>query len=102
MTRYITKSIEEVRKKIEVVEINETNEKLIWEKQDEIGVLVNAYNKMIDKLEISKKKLAQNERQTAWREMAKQIAHEIKNPLTPMKLSVQHLRRVVSLKGTWR
>ena len=100
MTRYITKSIEEVRKKIEVVEINETNEKLIWEKQDEIGVLVNAYNKMIDKLEISKKKLAQNERQTAWREMAKQIAHEIKNPLTPMKLSVQHLRRVVSLKGT--
>ena len=100
LTRYITKSIEEVRKKIEVVEINETNEKLIWEKQDEIGVLVNAYNKMIDKLEISKKKLAQNERQTAWREMAKQIAHEIKNPLTPMKLSVQHLRRVVSLKGT--
>ena len=88
-----------MRKKIEVVEINETNEKLIWEKQDEIGVLVNAYNKMIDKLEISKRKLAQNERQIAWREMAKQIAHEIKNPLTPMKLSVQHLRRVVSLKG---
>ena len=54
---------------------------------------------MIDKLEISKKKLAQNERQIAWREMAKQIAHEIKNPLTPMKLSVQHLRRVISLKG---
>ena len=99
LTRYITKSIEEVRKKIEVVEINETNEKLVWEKQDEIGVLVNAYNKMIDKLEISKRKLAQNERQIAWREMAKQIAHEIKNPLTPMKLSVQHLRRVVSLKG---
>ena len=99
LTRYITKSIEEVRKKIEGVEINEANEKLIWEKQDEIGVLVNAYNKMIDKLEISKKKLAKNERQTAWSEMAKQIAHEIKNPLTPMKLSVQHLRRVISLKG---
>ena len=54
---------------------------------------------MIDKLEVSKKKLAKNERQTAWSEMAKQIAHEIKNPLTPMKLSVQHLRRVMSLKG---
>ena len=92
LTRYITKSIEEVRKKIEVVEINETNEKLIWEKKDEIGVLVNAYNKMIDKLEISKKKLAQNERQTAWREMAKQIAHEIKNPLTPIQLSIDSLR----------
>ncbi len=99
LTQYITKSIEEVRKKIEGVEINERNEKLAWNKKDEIGVLVNAYNKMIDKLEISKKKLAQNERQTAWREMAKQVAHEIKNPLTPMKLSVQHLKRVITLKG---
>ena len=53
---------------------------------------------MIDKLEISKKKLAQNERQSAWREMAKQIAHEIKNPLTPMKLSVQHLSRVLKIE----
>ena len=99
LSRYITRSIEEVRKKLEVVQINEANEKLIWKKKDEIGVLVSAYNNMIDKLEISKKKLAQNERQSAWREMAKQIAHEIKNPLTPMKLSVQHLSRVLKVKN---
>ena len=56
---------------------------------DEIGI-VTAYNEMLNKLEISKEQLAQNERQNAWREMAKQVAHEIKNPLTPMKLSIQH------------
>tara|TARA_B100001093_G_scaffold296837_1_gene283051 strand:- start:8815 stop:10212 length:1398 start_codon:yes stop_codon:yes gene_type:complete len=98
LSRYITRSIAEVRKKIESVQINERNEKLIWDRKDEIGVLVGAYNEMIDKLEISKEKLAKNERQVAWREMAKQVAHEIKNPLTPMKLSVQHLRRSLEIK----
>jgi len=97
LSNYITKSIAEVRKKIEAVQITETNEKLIWEKKDDIGVLVDAYNEMIDKLEISKNKLAKNERKIAWREMAKQVAHEIKNPLTPMKLSVQHLERSLNL-----
>ena len=97
LSRYITRSIAEVRKKIESVQINERNEKLIWNKKDEIGVLVRAYNEMIDKLEISKEKLAKNERQVAWREMAKQVAHEIKNPLTPMKLSVQHLKRSLEI-----
>jgi two-component system, NtrC family, nitrogen regulation sensor histidine kinase NtrY len=97
LSNYITKSIAEVRKKIEAVQITKTNEKLTWEKKDDIGVLVDAYNEMIDKLEISKNKLAKNERQIAWREMAKQVAHEIKNPLTPMKLSVQHLERSLNL-----
>ena len=97
LSNYITKSIAEVRKKIEAVQITEINEKLIWEKKDDIGVLVDAYNEMIDKLEISKNKLAKNERKIAWREMAKQVAHEIKNPLTPMKLSVQHLERSLNL-----
>ena len=58
LSNYITKSIAEVRKKIEAVQITETNEKLIWKKKDDIGVLVDAYNEMIDKLEISKNKLA--------------------------------------------
>ncbi len=48
---------------------------------------------MVDELADSAEKLARSERESAWREMAKQIAHEIKNPLTPMKLSVQHLQR---------
>lgn len=71
-----------------------SNEPLEWNSDDEIGELVNAYNKMIGKLEESALKLKQSEREGAWREMAKQVAHEIKNPLTPMKLHLQHLKRV--------
>ena len=99
LSKYITKSIAEVRKKIESVQITQKNEKLIWTKKDEIGVLVNAYNEMINKLDLSKEELAKNQRQIAWREMAKQVAHEIKNPLTPMKLSVQHLKRAINIKS---
>ena len=58
---------------------------------DEIGTLIDEYNRMIKKLEDSAELLAQSERDAAWREMAKQVAHEIKNPLTPMKLSIQYL-----------
>lgn len=95
LSTYITKSIVAISQKIKKVEIGENNERLNWENNDEIGILVNAYNDMLNKLEFSKEKLAQNERQIAWREMAKQVAHEIKNPLTPMKLSVQHLSRLL-------
>ena len=56
-------------------------------------MLVKAYNSMVDKLEESAVKLAQSEREQAWREMAKQVAHEIKNPLTPMRLTVQSFQR---------
>ena len=68
------------------------NEPLEWESEDEIGKLVAEYNSMIQKLEESAEKLRQSEREGAWREMAKQVAHEIKNPLTPMKLSIQYLQ----------
>lgn len=68
------------------------NEPLEWGSPDEIGDLVEAYNQMIAKLEESTEKLRQSEREGAWREMAKQVAHEIKNPLTPMKLSIQYLQ----------
>ena len=97
LSTYITKSIASISLKIKGVEIGENNERLSWENNDEIGVLVNAYNEMLNKLELSKEQLAQNERQIAWREMAKQVAHEIKNPLTPMKLSVQHLGRALDI-----
>jgi signal transduction histidine kinase len=62
--------------------------------RDEIGVLVSAYNKMVDDLDHSRLQLAQAEREQAWKEMARQIAHEIKNPLTPMKLRIQYLIRM--------
>ncbi len=59
---------------------------------DEIADLVDSFNTMQDQLQESRSLLSQQERQLAWREMARQVAHEIKNPLTPMKLSIQHLR----------
>ena len=66
---------------------------LSWESKDEIGQLVRQYNFMVKELEKSADILAQNEKETAWKEMAKQVAHEIKNPLTPMKLNVQLFER---------
>lgn len=72
----------------------DNNEPMYWASKDEIGLLVNEYNNMLYKLEASKKVLASTEKESAWREMAKQVAHEIKNPLTPMKLTLQHLLRL--------
>ena len=66
-----------------------------WSRNDEIGMLVDEYNKMVKKLEVSAHALAQSEREGAWREMARQVAHEIKNPLTPMKLSIQYLQNAI-------
>ncbi|NBC65762.1 MAG: HAMP domain-containing protein, partial [Bacteroidetes bacterium] len=61
--------------------------------RDEIGSLANAYNNMVERLEEAQKELVKAERESAWKEMAQQVAHEIKNPLTPMKLNLQHLQR---------
>ena len=63
------------------------------ESRDEVGELVESFNQMQSQLAESRRRLAQQERELAWREMARQVAHEIKNPLTPMKLSIQHLQR---------
>jgi signal transduction histidine kinase len=73
------------------VKLGRKSEHLSYSGSDEIGDMVKQYNRMVDELEISTHKLAASEREYAWREMAKQIAHEIKNPLTPMKLNVQQL-----------
>jgi nitrogen fixation/metabolism regulation signal transduction histidine kinase len=73
------------------VEVGKKSEHLKYRGNDEIGELVKQYNRMVDEIEESTYKLANSEREYAWREMAKQIAHEIKNPLTPMKLNVQQL-----------
>jgi signal transduction histidine kinase len=73
------------------VEVGKKSEHLVYRGSDEIGELVKQYNRMVDEIEESTHKLANSEREYAWREMARQIAHEIKNPLTPMKLNVQQL-----------
>ena len=95
LSNYITKSLRVIREKFKSIGINKKNEPILWKGTDEIGSLVAEYNHMISELEVSAIKLAKSERESAWREMAKQVAHEIKNPLTPMKLSVQHLQRAL-------
>ncbi len=94
LARYITKTLKTVEDNIKETQLDKRNEKIdTTELPSELTTLVNAYNRMIDELEGSAVKLAQNEREAAWREMAKQVAHEIKNPLTPMRLSVQSFER---------
>jgi nitrogen fixation/metabolism regulation signal transduction histidine kinase len=82
-----------LREKIGGVKLGKSNELIVWEGKDEIANLVNEYNRMVVELMNSAEQLAKSEREGAWKEMAKQVAHEIKNPLTPMKLSVQLLER---------
>ncbi len=90
LSKYITKSLEYVTEKMGQTALDKTNKKIILkDASQEINNLVNSYNSMIDQIEDSAVKLAQIERKSAWREMAKQVAHEIKNPLTPMRLTVQ-------------
>ena len=94
LSSYITHSIKTISDKMQHTRLNERNEKIILNKaSSEIEILVDAYNNMIDQLEESAVRLAKSEREQAWREMAKQVAHEIKNPLTPMRLSVQSFER---------
>lgn len=93
-SRYITKSLDTVSEKIFTTRVDRKNQKINTAKiPKEIQGLVNAYNAMVDELEESANKLAANEREQAWREMAKQVAHEVKNPLTPMRLSIQSFER---------
>ncbi len=94
ISNYVTKPLKLIQDKLSKIKLGKTNELIEWPEKDEIGNLVSEYNRMILELAKSAELLAKSERESAWREMAKQVAHEIKNPLTPMKLSVQHLMRV--------
>jgi len=94
ISSYITRNLKAITLKIKDTKLYKRNEKIILKNpSSEIYTLVNAYNGMVDELEESAVKLAQGEREQAWREMAKQVAHEIKNPLTPMRLTVQSFQR---------
>lgn len=90
---YITYPLQLIQTKLGKVRLGSVNEKIEWNRHDEVGRLVEEYNHMVDELMHSATLLARSERESAWREMARQVAHEIKNPLTPMKLSVQYLMR---------
>ncbi len=94
LSTYITKSLKTISDKLSETSLSQKNEKIVLEANSkEINLLIKAYNGMVDELEKSATKLAQGEREGAWREMAKQVAHEIKNPLTPMRLTVQSFQR---------
>jgi len=93
IARQITAPLSFMQLNLSKIIYGKKNEPIKWERDDEIGALVNEYNKMIGALENSAQKLAQSERENAWREMAKQVAHEIKNPLTPLKLGLQLLEK---------
>mgnify|MGYP003296954220 CR=1 FL=1 len=99
VSRFITKSLEEISDKITQTALGTANQKIdLNPPGKELSKLINAYNDMVDQLAESAVRLAKSEREQAWREMAKQVAHEIKNPLTPMRLSVQSFDQQVDPK----
>lgn len=93
---WITTPLRLIQDSFKKVELGKSNKPIDYKGDDEIGALVKDYNAKLAELELKAMQLARSERETAWREMAKQVAHEIKNPLTPMKLSLQHFQRAFS------
>jgi len=93
LSNKVTKPLRLVQNKIQEISLEDSNELIDYHDNDEVGSLVKEYNRKALELAESAKKLARSERESAWREMAKQIAHEIKNPLTPMKLNIQYFQR---------
>jgi nitrogen fixation/metabolism regulation signal transduction histidine kinase len=98
-TAVITRPLNLIADKLKRTKLEGENQPLVWKSNDEIGMLVAEYNKMLLNLEKSREVLSQNEKEMAWREMARQVAHEIKNPLTPMKLTLQQLQRTADKEG---
>jgi two-component system nitrogen regulation sensor histidine kinase NtrY len=99
ITNRITRSFSLISDRMKQINLATRNEEIVWNRQDEIGDLVIEYNKMVKKLDVSAEMLAKSEREGAWREMARQVAHEIKNPLTPMKLNLQYLQMAIDNKS---
>jgi two-component system, NtrC family, nitrogen regulation sensor histidine kinase NtrY len=94
VSSWLTSPLRILQQSFSQIQLGKYNNPILYEADDEIGTLVKDYNIKLEELAFTTQQLAQSERESAWREMAKQVAHEIKNPLTPMKLSLQHLDRV--------
>ena len=92
ITRRTLKPLKIIEKQMGKISLEGNNEPIDFKGHDEIAALVEQYNKMCQQLESAANKLARNERENAWREMARQVAHEIKNPLTPMRLNIEYLQ----------
>ena len=89
----ITRPLQLIGERLQKVDLNRPPEPIHWKGKDELGQLITHYNAMIEALKQSAQQLARQEREQAWQHMARQVAHEIKNPLTPMKLNLQQLER---------
>ncbi|MEO8761944.1 MAG: HAMP domain-containing sensor histidine kinase, partial [Bacteroidia bacterium] len=95
LSNWLTGPLQQLQTQLKKVTLQENNEPINYNKSDEIGLLISSYNNMLIKLQQSAEQLSKSEREGAWKEMARQVAHEIKNPLTPMKLSIQHVERLL-------
>ena len=94
VSSYITNPISELVKKMRQMRLDKSNKKIKTNvSSKEMFTLVSSYNNMVDQIDENVKKISKSQRELAWREMAKQVAHEIKNPLTPMKLTVQSFKQ---------
>lgn len=96
LAKGISRPMKSLEEKLKTIRLGKKNEKIDYysESMDEVTQLITQYNNMVDELAYSAEMLAKTEREQAWKQMARQIAHEIKNPLTPMKLTVQQLQRM--------
>lgn len=92
ITNWTTRPLELLKRGLEHIQLGARNEPIVYSGNDELGELVRVYNNKVEELRESAERLARSERESAWKEMAKQVAHEIKNPLTPMKLGIQHFQ----------
>jgi two-component system nitrogen regulation sensor histidine kinase NtrY len=95
ITRWFTFPLRMITRSLSNTTLKQENKPLNWQSNDEIGWMVQEYNRMLSNLEKSKIELARSQKESAWREMAQQVAHEIKNPLTPMKLTLQQLEMLM-------
>lgn len=93
IAKQITGKLSLIASKIKQTDVVIHNRPIEYEQNDEIKPLVDSYNEMLEKLNHQSNLLALTEREEAWREMAKQVAHEIKNPLTPMRMMIQNYVR---------
>jgi len=94
IAKILTRPLTMLQRSLSEIQIDKKNEPLVWDNDDEIGHLISEYNLMVKKIEESAGLLKRSERETAWREVAQQVAHEIRNPLTPMKLNIQYLQKI--------
>jgi two-component system, NtrC family, nitrogen regulation sensor histidine kinase NtrY len=101
VTKWLTTPLSIVTKTLSRISLTGENTPLEWKTNDEIGLMIQEYNAMLSKLTRSKLELEQVQREQAWREIAQQVAHEIKNPLTPMKLTLQQLERIIEKEGNY-